>query len=444
MRPGQRAAGRWELVRELTGGEDWVRWEVRDGEHVAELVAPKAHALLRPGAREAFAGTPMPDDPAVLPRLAEDEIDDVPVRVQARTRCTFLEARLSVAEARAIAGWLGPAVLAAGGACAGELTAEDLVVDADGVPRLAPLGIPRAESLARKPVYRAPDGGADGRADLFGLGVALHFAATGRLPKLPPSPVDPALDPVFAGLLSRDPDARVAALPPPPEEPPRLQPPAAPPAPAPIVHTPHDPLPRYVVVVPLRGLGPDALRRVAARAASDVAAVERAAARGAMWAVGGAETELDAGPLLKRLAGLGLPARAVTTVAPKVVQYWAVAVVVAVVGLVSGFLLPFGVAAGVLAWMGLINFRHMFPVAEARLAWQERRRAPADPASPVAKIETLRARIVAEDLHDAVAADLRARLADAERKLDAALLEGGDLGAVAGMLDAIASDLDRS
>jgi hypothetical protein len=83
-------------------------------------------------------------------------------------------------------------------------------------------------------------------------------------------------------------------------------------------------------------------------------------------------------------------------------------------------------------------------VAEARLALADQRRHPADPDSPASRLVLLRARVVAADLHDAVAADLSRRLDDAERGLDHALEHGEPLDPVHAALDGIARDLDAA
>lgn len=139
------------------------------------------------------------------------------------------------------------------------------------------------------------------------------------------------------------------------------------------------PLGRYVVLVPLRRLPPALLDTVAARAGSDPAAVRRAAALGNAWAVGEADLEDDALRVAARFTAEGMPATVATTVAPRVIQYLLLAAVAAIVGLVSGVTVPFLALAGVLVVMALINFRAMWPVAEARLAAQEARRHAADP-----------------------------------------------------------------
>lgn len=453
MRVGTKVGGRWTLLRELGGEEDLARWEAEDAAGTrVEVVAPRPHALLRPGARESFAAARPPDHPAALPELARDVVDGVPVRVRPLTRGTLAGVRLTPAEAVAIAGWLGPAVLAGSGIGGGELRPEDVAIDPEGAPRLAPAGLPRGESLARVPVQRAPEGARDARADLFGLGVTLWRAVTGQEPRPArtaaelasrdvPVPLaslagapDEHADAVLAGLLSPDPDARAAALPAAPTAPPRLPLPA--PVPAPVLATlPAAPasserLPKYVVSVPLRGLSADALRRVAARAGSDPDAVRRAAARGGEWALGGADIELDAQALARRSVAAGLPATSGTTVAPKVVQYWIIAIVCAILAPLSGFVLPFLALAALLVYMGAVNFRVMYRVAEVRHTWQDRARAPARADTPEGALAAVRARLDLADLPDPVLVDLRARVEalaarlDELREAEAALVDG--------------------
>ncbi|MFN7142411.1 MAG: hypothetical protein ACK4YP_01445 [Myxococcota bacterium] len=56
MKPGTRIAGRWVVDAELPGNEEIRRFRVRDGDTVAEAIAPAGHVLLRPGVRDAFVG----------------------------------------------------------------------------------------------------------------------------------------------------------------------------------------------------------------------------------------------------------------------------------------------------------------------------------------------------------------------------------------------------
>jgi hypothetical protein len=447
VRMGERIGGDWELVRELPSGPDVWRWEVRRGEQIAEAIGLRAHALLWPRARERFAAVPDIADPAALPILARDALDGAPVRVRPRTSGVL--PRLDGATAGRVAAFLAPAVRAGTGAAEGELRTEDLVLDADGVPRFAPLGVRPPDAIGRVPFARAPEvvHGAppDGASDLYGLGVVLVTAVRGEPPwpapslaalearrgSPPPSLGDIDADGIVAGLLATDPAARHAV----PEryarpaEMPVLptEAPAAPsPSPARLTTRPAEPplyagsatFPKYVVRVPTARLSAEALARLASRAESDAEAVRAAARRGDTWAIGGADVEADARALARRFGAIGLPATVDTTVPPRVIHYLALAVAAAIGALVSGFPVPFaGIAVG-LVYMAGVNFRAMFRTAEVRMAWQARGRAPVDATSLEGRLLAARAR--ADRLPEVAAADVRLRLEEAQAALERA------------------------
>lgn len=458
MRAGTRISGRWIVETEISaesaagrgGAADLRRFRVRDGDIVAEAVAPAAHVLFRPGVRDTFLGLSVPDLPAALPTLATDLVDGLPVRVRPTTRGTLEGARLSPAEAVAIAGWLAPTLLAANGLGGGELGEEDLVVDQSGIVRLAPSGVPRAESVARVPHHRAPESGPSSApstaADLYGLGVTLYHAVTGTWPSReglgPPTAssfgVAADADDLLAGLLSRDADARrlaVAGLPEAPVILPdtALAPAVATPTPLQQVSTgvrvtapPPPTLPNtsalmlpWAVLVPLRGVSPAGLRVIASRAAADPAAVLRAAQKGSTWCIDTAGSEAEAIRILKRLESAGVRGgHLAVTKAPRVVQYVLLAVVSVIIGAVSGLLLPFGGIAAVLLYMAAVNLKGMFAVAETRLHVQERTRAALPDTAPEARARALRQRVAAAELPEIVLADLRSEVARLEDRLD--------------------------
>jgi hypothetical protein len=428
------------LIRELPGTADTWRWEVRNGTEVAEAIGLRPHALLWPGAREGFARIPDVDHPAWLPVLARDALDGAPVRVRPPTR-PF--PRLDATQAAACGRFLAPAVLLAAGAARGEVRTDDLVVDADGVPRFAPLGFVPPDAIGRVPYARAPEvvAGAppDGASDLYGLGVACFTAVRGEPPW--PAPSLAALDARRGGpaptvglidadallstLLAVDPSARRGAVGA-STLPPRL-PDAAPAVsatPTAVTTRPASPplqsrstgFPRYVVLVPTARLSHHALAVLASRSERDAEAVRAAARTGARWAVGGAEVEADARTLARRFAALGLPADVDTTVPPRVIQYLVLAAATGMAALLTSYRLPFAVGALVLVYMALVNFRAMFRTAEVRMAWQARDRATV--ASDSLEGRLIAARERAERLPEVAAADLRVRLDEARRALE--------------------------
>jgi hypothetical protein len=439
MREGELVAGRWTLVRPLPSETELQRWEAHavDGAAV-EVVGPSPHAALRPGVTTEFALFAPPDEPAVLPVLATDTLGSTPVRVHPPTRGTLSGVRLSPADAVAIAGWLGPAILASGGAAHGELLPEDVAIDGNGVPRLAIVGFPRARSVARTAWARAPEGPSGPRSDLWGLGAMLVAAVTGREPERGSDPraalsavADEDARAVFSALLAPDPMDRVVPTPPP--HPPVVAVPAlvaperpvgtvAAPAPATaiaVTTTQPEVFPRWAVLVPLERLNAAALETVAARAGSDPDAVRRAARRGEPWVVYGVDFEDDAQRLVKRLGAAGLPARYTFTTTPRVIQYLLIAVVSGVIGLVTG-IVPFLIIAGGLVVMAAINFRAMWPMVEARRAWQDHVKAALPADAPESRIRALRGRIRETELAAPVKADLRGRIDTIELGLDAA------------------------
>jgi hypothetical protein len=447
MRTGTRVAGRWIVESELPSAGDLRRFRVRDGEAVAEAVAPAAHVLFRPGVREAFPRLTLPDAPAALPVLATDVVDGLPVRVRPATRGTLENARLSPAEAVALAGWLAPTILAAGGVGGGELGDDDLVADETGTVRLAPSGVPRAESVARVPHHRAPEGTATAEADLYGLGVTLYRSVTGDWPRADVGPppasahgVSAEADALLAGLLAKDPDARRRAVAGLPEAPVTLPETAIPPAlaapmsvapagastairvtapPPTTLTTAGGPILPWAVLVPLRGLSAAAVRVIASRAAADPEAVRRAAGKGATWCIDTAETEAEANRILKRLEAAGVKGGHIAvTKAPRVIQYGLLAVVSVIVGAVSGLLLPFGGIAAILLYMAAVNLKGMFSVAEVRLHVQDRARAALPDTAPEARVRALRRRVAAAELPEIVLSDLRSEVARLEERLD--------------------------
>ncbi len=470
MRNGTRIAGRWVVEGALPPIGDLARWAVRDGDEVAEAVSPVAHALLRHGAREAFLQATPPVHPAALATLASADVDGVPMRVRVTTIGDLTETRLTPAEARALAGWVAPAILAGAGVCGGELCPTDLRIDAHGVPRLAPSGVVHPESLARIPFHRAPecrgDAAADAAADLFGLGVTLYRAVTGAEPFPARTPstlraVSPLLasahgatteaDTLLAALLDLDPAVRLSAV----TELPAASiflPVPSPASPAPANSTPTNPAspavrapsalvttarapsvvaqapPRapWAVLVSLRGLSEPALRVVAARSAADLATIRQAAARGADWAVA-VGSEAETGRVLRRLEAAEIPGRLVSTRAPRIVQYLLFAATAGGIALFTSFSLVFAGIALALVFMAAVNVRAAIRTGATWDAVHEQARAALDATAPESRIRAVRARIAAADLADAVAGDLREQVARLEERLDAVRTHGVEL-----------------
>lgn len=496
MKPSTRVAGRYVVEAELGGDDELRRFRARDGDTLVEVVTPSLTALFRPGVRDAFTRLQLPAHPAALPTLATDSVDDVPARVRPPTLATLAAytaetgPRLTPAQAVSAAGWLAPAILAAGGAGLGELGPEDLALDADGVLRLAPTGVPRPESVARAPHTRAPEGTSTPEADLYGLGATLYRAVTGAWPAeaRPASDygVAPAADALLAALMDTDPAARRAAVADLPCEPVHLALPeparrttstpvrTSTPATTSVRTTVPSPavaplplgreLAPYAVLVPLSGLSEEALRVVAARSAAAPEAVRRAAARGATWCVDTAPTEAEANRIKARLAGGGVPgARIALTTVPKVIQLLLIALFAGGVGTLTGFaIVGLGIAA-IFFWLAMTNLRAMFATVETRSAVAERERAALPADALEARVRALRRRVADAALPTVILAGLRADVVPLEDRLDElrgleAELAGAtaadlkarrdrvaaDLAALATSVDAVDSNLTRA
>lgn len=234
MKSGTAVLGRFELGEALPAPEGMKRWRAIDrasGEAV-EVVAPDAAVLIRPGAADRFlAAARLPgDEPALLSPLQSGREDRLPVAVRAPVHPVARLPRLDGEQALALARWLAPAALKAEEALAGHFVPEDLVMDERRVVRIAPRGLQEASGVIAARPHRAPER-ADGSparpgSALFGLGVMLFQATSGRLPASGErlrdvDPGQPAeLDALLAELCSGDPERRrAAALRLPPGEP---------------------------------------------------------------------------------------------------------------------------------------------------------------------------------------------------------------------------------
>jgi len=455
MTEPRKLAGRFQIVKEQVAEEDLRRWAAQDlqsGDDV-EVVAPRSHALLREGARGAFARVPL-THPAVHPVLARVEEEGVPYVVRPRTQGTLAGVRLTPGDAQALLGWLVPAVLEGNGCFHGELRGEDVVVDHEGTPRLAAVCLPRPESLARVPHHRAPElldhhGEPDAAADLFGLGVLVYRAVAGQDPwpaqsaaqlrrrdtPAPPlsghAPVPEALEQLVAGLVDLDPEQRLAAA----RQvvystPPVLTPAPLHDAPAAVrVHpTRPDPTerPEWVAVVPLAGLSPAALLNVAVRSGVEPVAVQRAAARKADWILDQSDAEGDVLRVVRRMETRGLPARAQATSAPAVAQWLVLALIALGIAVFAPF--PVNLAIGALAaalvgWT-VRNVLRSVPVARARTALRDRAQAPASAGAEVRALGLERRLREAENLPAPVRHDIRDAIdGSLDRLVDLALAD---------------------
>ncbi len=447
-----------------------------------EIVRPAPHAALRDGARARFARawTPRPPaHPAWLPALAGPAPDGKPVGVRPAIGAPWQpDQRLAADEVRQLAGWLGGGLLAGG--LEGGLAHEDLVLDADGVPRISPAGLVRVESIAALPYHVPPrrDSGPAGDRDaaLYGLGVVLFRALTGAWPAEGRSPaalhaaqarprrarelrpeVPADVDALLAALLDPDPSRRapaVAAVA--HDRPPVLALPAAAPAPAPAAAPAaataapalrvtqaaparsaarvDDALPPWLVVLDRAAATEASLRRLEALLPD----LPHFALRDGMRdesavIVGTAPTEAAARSLAESLGRAGAPLTVQSAAAPAPAVWGQVLgwVGAAVLAPVLGFLLAGPVAAGlgialslVLALVGGVAVRRSKEQARA-LARPESARLPALPSAQSAvldAIRTARQTILGAEL----AAPLRVDLLDALDGIETAALATTD------------------
>ncbi len=143
LQPGSRLAGRYRVGEALEAPADLARHAVADEqapEAALEVVTPQAHARMRPGAREAFLAAQVPP-PRGLCTVAVVDDGAFPVRVRQRASALVNEAvlgGLSSEEGARLHAWLGSDA---------SLEAEDLVIDLDGAPRLAPRGLVHGQRL---------------------------------------------------------------------------------------------------------------------------------------------------------------------------------------------------------------------------------------------------------------------------------------------------------
>lgn len=406
LRPGELIAGRYRLRTKLPDQGELSRWEAEDPDGArVEVVGPQAHVLLRPGVKEAFLSTATVEHPAALPVYWQGLMGGLPLRVRGVTTGTLAGRRLTVAEAHALAGWLGTSVDATP-----QLSASDIVLDQGGVPRLAPTGIPPSQSVARAAHVQAPEG-VGPVAGRYGLGVLLHEAVTGRRPEGPPATGDAAFDATLTALLGPPADRRLPAAAPPPT--------FAPPAEAPPSSAVPAPVPervrlqgRYVVAVPIRDLSAEDRARALDLSGVDPNAWSQLADKPALWPVEVADTPQQAALLLRRFAGLS--ARVVDT-GPAWPLVLPVLGAMALLG--ASIFLPY-LLLGVLALLvvfgaGLRRARATITARAGLEAWTEAAARSTDP-SPAGRRRALRRQLRSADLPAVIAADLRSDLEAAE------------------------------
>ena len=460
---GTALVGRYQVGEPLPGTSERARWRAVDRADggAVEIVAPIGSAALRPGAAERLARAldGLPEHPAILPqsllRGPRGEVAAVRPALQAAWEPGL---RLSADEVRALAAWLGPAVLASGAQLGEGLTADDLVVDPAGVVRLAPSGLVRADSAAHLPRHRAPElaagGIGDGRAALYGLGALLFRALTGQeavvarslgdLSIAKHSPLRAAalvaglpadVDALLAGLLSTDPDARVAALQGLPEArpvtlslpPARLAPrapsglPAPRPAGLPATARRDLALPPYVVTVSPVGLHAGQLRRLAAWAGVPSSRLQ---GWDAPVVVGGAATAREAEALAGPMRDSGLDAAVADLSPPWGRGLLALALALAGAGslLVGALLFPFLIVAivllGAAGWLGATAWSRARLQARLRESAARLREGDARPLAEVeGRLSSVRRGLLTADLPDPMRVDLLSQVDELEDQL---------------------------
>ncbi len=207
LRPGDRLLG-YTLTRELESSPDLWRWDAGE----VEVIALRPHAVLVPGFRDGFwkAGGEAEDgvngNPTLppaslsrssLPTLARGESDGLVVRVRPRVRGALVAAQ--VRAPNDVAAWLAEDT-------PNDALVEDIVIDADGVPRYWPVGRPARVSVAATDTIWAALGTARVEA-LAGASsrtsTALHAAAIAAIAAAVPGPAvgGGAAEPTFVALV---------------------------------------------------------------------------------------------------------------------------------------------------------------------------------------------------------------------------------------------------
>ena len=353
MEAGRRVFGRFEITGPLPDVGELERHaavEVETGREV-ELIRPGALAALRPGARERFRSVWSPPEAAPLPparlaSLAVGELDGRPAAVRPRMHSAPGSAlRLDADAARALAGWILPALTVAPPP-GGQFGADDLMLDDQGRPWITPAGIVPRPTVTAPPLYTPPD---QTESDMdrarYGFGVQLYKAVTGVLPfestgnqaqlrerQQTPTPIEhvaPDLPRDLQILINRlvhpDPTQRAQAAVPPPIEAPKLplsertaRPrPTHSPAPRSSTAVRRDtPLAAYAIVLHQRSATDAARRRLAALLDRQAEAFILPRGAPAQTLVETADTAEAAQARLDALAPAGAPLSIVSTATP--------------------------------------------------------------------------------------------------------------------------------
>jgi hypothetical protein len=461
--PGDTIAGRWRLTRSLPDTGEISRFAALDLETGAEveITEPRASLRLRPGSDAAFAraaalegATDEPRHPALRRRLVLPT-DQGSVAVGEPTLGSLAGVRLSPTQALDLGAWLAPAVLEAAPWLRGHLRPDDIVLDAQGVPRLQPTGVPWSQGPFDVPHHLAPEVLLGAKAlpesGLHGLGVLLYRAVTGVwpnparsvreavehiVPVVPPSAlrtdIPAALDAMILALIDRRPALRrelVQRLGPWERPPPSLPPPTEVlPPPPPLAL----PVPTSAKAAPTRApLGRGGFHVVvdlaqASRAARLLASslsgfalesLERDSARGRKVSLLALPSMEEAEALARRLEELGVQARATASLGTGRGFLWFLglgAIVTALVLLPAAPPMALGLAALGLLFSILALSRPPRPVERLPLT----RPLPDARAAPVrARVEAMLALLVEKPISVTLSMDLRDDLADLWERL---------------------------
>ena len=208
-----------------------VRHVASDGAQRVEVVRPGPELSMSAASDFVVGHKALRGKPAALTILHVDADGSI-VRHRVDTTLADLGRPLRGHEALALAGWLGPVVMLAAPLLGGELHAEDVALDAENIPRLAPRGAPQPSSQRSRTLAPELRAGRtpDTRTALFGLGALLYELLVGEPPSDSPAPpsrkarnLSPEVDRVVMGLLSPEGPKRQYSLPPQPKRPPVMK-----------------------------------------------------------------------------------------------------------------------------------------------------------------------------------------------------------------------------